>query len=161
VNVLLGLRIAISQMRMNIDQSWNHKVSSEVIFLGIAHQDIPGRSDAGDDPGLGNDGVVLEDLLFGPLEELPASHMDLFGHRTPFPSTGFHVFPIDLRRSPSPPLVGGDDFAGIPIRSPSRTCRTMLHRNWRRHNRSTSSGPADTYWRDIAHYPVATRPRPT
>src|SRR3974390_115981 len=72
-------------MRVNIYQSRNYKVSREVIFLGVAAQfwDILRRSDAGDDPGLGNDRVIVEDPLVGPLKEFAASHMDLLGHHTP------------------------------------------------------------------------------
>src|SRR5437762_966086 len=88
-------------MRMNIDQARNDKVSREVMFLGQLWN-ILRRSDAGNDPVLGNDRVVLEHLLFGPLEELAASHMDLFDHRTPlFPSVRrLEFFPIDLDPRP-------------------------------------------------------------
>ena len=55
---------------MVIDQARNDKVSSEVIFLGVRQlRNILGRSDAGNDPILGNDRVVLEHLLFDALKE--------------------------------------------------------------------------------------------
>jgi len=46
-------------------------------------RNILSRSDVGNDPVFGNDRVVLKDLLFGPLKELAAPHLDLLGHRTP------------------------------------------------------------------------------
>src|SRR5258705_13065107 len=84
VNVLLGFRVTVGQMRMNIDQARNNKVSREVVFLRVGQlRNILCRSDAGNDPVLGDDRVVLDDLLFDALKELAASHMDLFDHRTP------------------------------------------------------------------------------